>query len=166
MFGCVGALLGVGGGTLLAALAGATPAPNDLYSVDRLAPLVAFALGVALATAAALVPARYAAALRPTLALSQRPLGIATARANRPLGIASALAFAGGCIALVTLGHTGITTLGIVAGIAFILSTAFAVPLLLALAHRVARSPAARLGPRPRSALQILRARRDASQRR
>ncbi len=147
VFGCVGALLGVGGGTLLAALAGATPAPNDLYSVDRLAPLVAFALGVALATAAALVPARYAAALRPTLALSQRPLGIATARANRPLGIASALAFAGGCIALVTLGHTGITTLGIVAGIAFILSTAFAVPLLLALAHRVARSPAARLGP-------------------
>ncbi len=147
LLGCVGALLGVGGGTLLAALAGATPAPNDLYSVDRLAPLVAFALGVALATAAALIPARGAAALRPTLALSLRPLGIATVRANRPLGIASALALAAGCVAVVTLGQTGLAALGIVAGCAFIVSTACAVPLLLALAHRVARGAGARLGP-------------------
>jgi putative ABC transport system permease protein len=147
VLGCVGALLGVGGGTLLAALAGAIPTPNDLYSFDRLAPLVAFALGVALATGAALVPARGAAALRPTIALSQRPIGAATAGAIRPLGIASGLAFVAGCAAIVTLDHTGATAFGIVAGVAFIVSTACAVPLLLALAHRVARGNSARLGP-------------------
>ncbi len=147
VLGCVGALIGVGGGTLLAALAGATPAPNDLYSVDRLAPLVAFALGVALTTVAAIVPARSAAALRPTLALSQRPLGIGATRANRPLAIASALAFATGCLAVATLGRTEVAALGIVAGIAFLASTACAVPLLLQLAHRVTRRPGARLGP-------------------
>jgi putative ABC transport system permease protein len=145
--GCVGALLGVGGGTMLASLGGATPAPNDLYSFDRLAPLVAFALGVALSTAAAFVPARSAAALRPTLALSSRPLGNGMARAMRPLALATTLSFAIGCVAVVTLGHANATALGTVAGIAFIVSTACGVPLLLVLVHRVARRTGARLGP-------------------
>ncbi len=147
VLGCIGALLGVGGGTMLASLAGATPAPNDLYSFDRLAPLVAFALGVALATAAAFVPARSAAALRPTLALSPRPLGNGMARAIRPLVLATTSSFATGCVAVVTLGHTNVSALGAVAEIAFIVSTACGVPLLLVLVHRVARRAGARLGP-------------------
>jgi putative ABC transport system permease protein len=147
VLGCIGALLGVGGGTLLAFLAGATPAPNDLYSLDRLAPLVAFALGVALATAAAFVPARSAAALRPTLALSARPLGNGMALAIPPLALATAFSFATGCVAVVTLGHTNAAALESVAGIAFIVSMACAVPLLLVFIHRVARRAGARLGP-------------------
>jgi putative ABC transport system permease protein len=147
VLGCIGALVGVGGGTLLAALAGATPAPNDLYSFDRLAPLVAFALGVALATGAALLPARRAAALRPTLALSQRPLGTGTDMPSQTLAIASTHCFAGGCFAVLTLGRTDIGALGVVAGIAFIVSMACGVPLLIALAHRVARGVGAHLAP-------------------
>jgi putative ABC transport system permease protein len=145
--GCIGALLGVGGGTLLASLGGATPVPKDLYSFDRLAPLVAFALGVALATAAAFVPARSAAALRPTLALSSRPLGNGIARALRPLALTTTCSFATGCVAVATLGHTNAAALETVAAIAFIVSTACGVPLLLVLVHRVARRTGGRLGP-------------------
>lgn|GEM_PF-2529756 len=145
--GCIGALLGVGGGTLLSSLAGATPAPHDLYSFDRLAPLVAFALGVALATAAAFVPARSAAALRPTLALSSRPLGDGMVAAIPTLVLAMTVAFAIGCVSVVTLGHPNAAALGTVAGIAFIVSTVCGVPLLIVIVHRVARRAGARLGP-------------------
>jgi predicted secreted hydrolase len=69
------------------------------------------------------------------------------ARAIRPLALATTLSFAAGCVAVAALGHTNAAALGAVAEIAFIVSTACGVPLLLVLVHRVARRAGTRLGP-------------------
>lgn len=94
VLGAIGALLGVAGGTLLAVHLGAVPDATDVYAEDRAAPLVAFGLGVAIATLAAVLPARAAASLRPADAWSRRAFRASFGRGARRVSAARALASA------------------------------------------------------------------------
>ncbi len=90
LLGTIGALLGVAGGTVVAGYLGAVPDINDVYAEDRAAPLVAFGLGVAIATLAALLPARAAAALHPAEAWSRRAFRASPGRNARHISAARA----------------------------------------------------------------------------
>jgi ABC-type lipoprotein release transport system permease subunit/predicted secreted hydrolase len=94
LLGAIGALLGVAGGSLLAVKLGAVPLADDLYAEDRAAPLVAFGLGIAIATLAAVLPARSAAALRPAEAWSRRPFRAMSGRGAKRVASHRAFAFA------------------------------------------------------------------------
>jgi putative ABC transport system permease protein len=135
--GALGGLVGVGGGTLLAQVAGVVGDGTDVYAADRSAPLIAFGAGLAVAIAAAIAPARAAAALLPTHAWAGRTVE------ERDATKVALPTVALGCAVLGTFAvfFTGTRTpaLGIVAMFAYAAAVAGALPLAIRAVARTAR---------------------------
>ena len=146
LLGGIGALLGVGAGTLVARAAGAVPPGIDPYAFDRAAPLVAAFLGIATTTVAAIVPARAAAAISPAVAWSRR--AFAAHHVARPRRAAfRAIGCVGvGAIALV-LARPGSAWLGAAAAACFVAAAGCSLPAFVAFATRALRRACARATP-------------------